>query len=289
MKNRFKNILIAGVLAPTLGGAAHAAPSVIGFDGAMPNLADVQIESGNVYDYTFTSAPTDWLVQSGVWEMTNRWSCSPGWSWFGGRSEEVASIWNKRKFSGDFSVQFYFAFKMGLTKSAAWKYRPSDVAITFCGDGKNLGSGYSFVIGADENQRSVLLKQGQQVAESRAPEAILPSMVDGEPPMEQLHRRWWYVKVNKIGNRVECWLDNVLLCSYDDPRPLDAGQIALWTYNNGIMLSRVQVFYENEIKPGYVIKKVSAPAAQPVAPMAPATPRKPARTVAATPNNIVRR
>jgi hypothetical protein len=128
MKNRFKNILIAGVLAPTLGGAAHAAPSVIGFDGAMPNLADVQIESGNVYDYTFTSAPTDWLVQSGVWEMTNRWSCSPGWSWFGGRSEEVASIWNKRKFSGDVSIQFYFAFKMGMTGTTAWAEKCSDAA-----------------------------------------------------------------------------------------------------------------------------------------------------------------
>jgi hypothetical protein len=42
-----------------------------------------------------------------------------------------------------------------------------------------------------------------------------------------------------------------LLFTYDDPKPLDAGQIALWTYNNGMMLSRVSVFYENEIKPTY--------------------------------------
>src|SRR5688572_24801985 len=86
-----------------------AAPQAIGFDGALPDFSAVEIDNGHVYDYTFTSAPVDWRVQSGVWEMTNRWSCSPGWSWFGGRSEEIASIWNKRKFSGDFSIQFYFA------------------------------------------------------------------------------------------------------------------------------------------------------------------------------------
>lgn len=234
-------------------GVAHAdAPSAIGFQGEMPALHDVDVRSSNVYDYTFTSAPTDWRVQAGVWEMTNRWSCSPGWSWFGGRSEEIAAVWNKRKFSGDFSVQFYFAFKMGLTGTTTWKYRPSDVAVSFCGDGKNLGSGYSFVIGANENSHSVLMKQGKMVAQSVSPDAILPSMVDGEPAMELLHRHWWYVKVNKVGNRVECWLDNKLLFTYNDPKPLDAGQIALWTYNNGIMLSRVQVFYENEIKPVYV-------------------------------------
>ena len=241
------------------GSAAFAdAPHAIGFDGAMPSLQDVEVQNNQVYDYTFTTAPADWRVQSGVWEMTNRWNCSPGWSWFGGRSEEIASIWNKRQFSGDFSVQFYFAFKMGLVKDAAgnvmpqWKYHPSNVAISFCGDGKNLGSGYNLVLGADDNSHTVLMRRGQKVADSAKPEAILPSLVDGEPPMNELHRHWWYVKINKIGNRIDCWLDNKLLFSYDDPQALDAGQFALWTYNNGMMLSRVQIFYENEVKPAYV-------------------------------------
>ncbi len=239
-----------------------AAPEAIGFDGAMPDLAAVQVESGHVYDYTFTSAPVDWKVQSGVWEMTNRWSCSPQWSWFGGRSEEVASIWNKRKFSGDFSAQFYFAFKMGMDgPKALWQERPSDAAITVCGDGKNLGSGYSFIIGANDNQHSVLLKGGKIVAESAAPEAVMTSFIDGRVETNQIHRKWWYAKINKIGNRIECWLDNKLLFTYDDPQPIDAGQLALWTYNNGIMLSRVQVFYENEIKSDFKLARGAAPSA----------------------------
>ena len=262
---KFRSSLLLGALAATLTArAALAAPETIGFDGALPDFGAVEVENGHVYDYTFVSAPVDWRVQSGVWEMTNRWSCSPGWSWFGGRSEEIASIWNKRRFAGDFSVQFYFAFKMGMTGTRAWAERPADAAITVCGDGQNLGSGYSFVIGANDNQHSILLKQGQVVAQSAAPEAILPSFIDGRVETNQLHRRWWYAKINKIGNRIECWLDNKLLFTYDDPQPIDAGQMALWTYNNGIMLSRVQIFYENEVKPDY------KSARRPVSPVTPA-------------------
>jgi hypothetical protein len=258
-KHWMQSTLIAGIALAA--SQVQAAPETIGLSGALPDLKTVQIDNGNVYDYTFTSAPADWRVQSGVWEMTNRWSCSPGWSWFGGRSEEVASVWNKRKFSGDVSVHLYFAFKMGLTGTPTWYYHPSDVAISFMGDGKNLSSGYSFIVGADNNSRSILMKGDKVVGESRAQSALLPVLADGNPDMNDLHRHWWYVKVTKIGQRVECWLDNKLVLTYVDPKPLDMGQIALWTYNNGIMLSRVQVFYENEVRPAYTkTLKVNVPA-----------------------------
>jgi len=242
------------------GSPASAEPEVIGLTGTMPDLKSVQVETGHVYDYTFTSAPTDWKVQSGIWDMTNRWSCSPQWSWFGGRSDEVAAVWNKRRFQGDISVQFYFAFKMGMSGVRSWPEDPSDAAVTILGDGRNLGSGYSFIVGADDNQRSILMRGGKVVAESREPEALLPTLTDGKPEQDDMHRRWWYVRINKIGSRVECWLDNNLLFTYDDPKPLDAGQLAVWTYNNGIMLSRVQIYYENEVRSVYKpSRKVGAP------------------------------
>ena len=242
----------------------------------MPNFEKVEISSPHVYDYTFASAPTDWRVQSGVWEMTNRWACSPGWSWFGGRSDETAAIWNKRKFSGDMSVQFYFAFKMGLAGTPAWKYHPSDMGVTIGGDGQNMSSGYSFVVGAEDNARSILMRSGNVVAENRTPDALLPAFTDGDPDSghkeyEQLHRRWWYVRIDKIGSRVSCFLDNKLMFSYDDPKPLDAGQVALWTYDNGIMLSRVQVYYENEVRAPFV-RRASAPAAAKASKSASAAP-----------------
>lgn len=247
---------ITGVAAPSL--ADNPSVQTIGLAGVLPDLKTVEIDSSNVYDYTFSSAPTDWSVQSGVWEMTNRWNCSPGWSWFGGRSEEIASVWNKRRFEGDISVHFYFAFKMGLAGTSRWNYHPSDVAVTICGDGKDLGSGYSFIVGADGNRHSILLKGDKVVAESSAKTALLPMMTDGQPATNDLHRHWWYVRINKIGSRVECWFDNNLAFTYHDPKPLDVGQIALWTYNNGIMLSRVQVYYQKELRPQYQKKTITA-------------------------------
>src|SRR5215216_8162636 len=114
MKKFAITLLLTGALAGAT--TAHAStPEVIGFDGSLPDFGTVEVESGHVYDYTFSSAPVDWRAQSGVWEMTNRWSCSPGWSWFGGRSEEVASIWHKRHFAGDFSVEAELVLKKGLT------------------------------------------------------------------------------------------------------------------------------------------------------------------------------
>jgi hypothetical protein len=233
---------------------AQAGPELIGLSGVGEDFnalaKNVEIETRNVHDYTFSAAPTDWWVQSGVWEMTNRWSCSPQWSWLGGRSEEVAAIWNKHKFSGDQSIQFYFSFKMGMSGTPRWAEYPTNAAVSFCGDGKNLGSGYSLIVGADNNTHSILMKGAKIVAENREKPALLPVISDGMPASNDLHRKWWYVRVNKIGSRIECYLDNELILTYNDPKPLDLGQVALWTFNNGIMLSRVQIYYENEVRPG---------------------------------------
>ncbi|MBV9865319.1 MAG: hypothetical protein JO316_08220 [Abitibacteriaceae bacterium] len=234
---------------------AQAAPEALAFSGSLPDVKNIEIENSHVYDYTFTTAPTDWWVQSGIWEMTNRWSCSPGWSWFGGRSagttEEPAVAWNKHHFQGDFSLQFYFAFKHKLpVVPEIWRYRLADAGVSFCADGKNIGTGYNLIIGADNNTHTFLWRQDKVVADSQAKEALLPTVADGFPDdLNILHRRWWYVKINKIGPRLECWLDNKLLFTYRDPKPLTTGQFALWTFNNGIMLSRVQIYYENEVRP----------------------------------------
>src|ERR1039457_1252581 len=53
------------------------------FSGAAlgASVGDMDVQSDNVRDYTFSSAPTDWVVRSGQWNAVNRWTCSPQWSW----------------------------------------------------------------------------------------------------------------------------------------------------------------------------------------------------------------
>ena len=260
-----KAVLFAATLLAFAGASkAFAAPQEIGLSGATPDLKTLQLDSPHVYDYTFAVAPTDWRIASGVWEMTNRWSCSPGWSWFGGRSEETAAIWNKRKLMGDQSAQVYFAFKMGLTDTTQWPEYPSDAAMTICGDGKNLGTGYTFIAGAYDNSCSVLLRNGVEVARSTKPEAILPRLTDGNPGNDAIHRRWWYARVEKVGNKVTAYMDEKPVVSYEDSKPIEGGQTAIWTYNNGLMLARVQLYFEREQKPTFVpsnpVRQVALPA-----------------------------
>jgi len=257
-----QKLLPLSVLTLALGvSCAHAAPETVALSGAMPDLKTLQLDSPHVYDYTFAVAPTDWRVASGTWEMTNRWSCSPGWSWFGGRSDETAAIWNKRKLIGDQSAQVYFAFKMGLTGVGQWPEYPSDAAVTICGDGKNLGTGYTFIAGAYDNSCSVLLRNGVEVARSTAPEAVLPRLTDGNPGNELMHRRWWFARVEKEGGKITAYLDEKPIVSYQDKAPIQGGQTAIWTYNNGLMLARVQLYFEREGKPAFSPKvvPVSAP------------------------------
>ena len=224
---------------------APKAPT-LALSGASFDLKDVSVNSKHVYDYTFSTAPVDWRVAAGVWEMTNRWSCSPGWSWFGGRSDEVAAIWNKRRVGGDQSAQMYFAFKMGLNVPA-WPEYPSNVALTICGDGQNLGSGYVFIAGAQDNTCSLLMKNGEVVARSEKPDAILPRLTDGKPDNDNIHRRWWYARLDKVGDVITASMDGKPVLTYTDKTPIDGGQTAIWTYNNGIMLARVQLYFERNL------------------------------------------
>ncbi|NLJ37132.1 MAG: tetratricopeptide repeat protein, partial [candidate division WS1 bacterium] len=111
-----------------------------------------ELLSSNVYDYTFSSAPTDWLARGGLWNATNRWSCSPQWSWYGGYSPTgIAALWNKREFVGDIVVELYCAFTMRQGRNPSY-LPPNDVNITICGDGANPDSGYSFIVGGDDNR-----------------------------------------------------------------------------------------------------------------------------------------
>ena len=217
--------------------------------GVSLDLRNVRVRSRNVYDYTFHDAPTDWEPQSGAWEVTSRWSCSPGWSWFGGWSEGLAAIWNKRRFEGDFVLEYYAAPKMDAV-AEAYAQRFRDLNATICADGKRLSSGYSFLIGGWRNKRTAILRGDRVVAETRSYTL---------PPQKVGHRQWFYVRIEKIGNRISLSVDDKHLLSYEDPDPLTGDRVALWTQNNGIMLARVLVCYEKEKELPLVTRKPGKP------------------------------
>lgn len=225
----------------SLGGYTGFSSTGTGIPTTTPELF-----SGNVYDYTFSKAPTDWVMRSGEWNATNRWTCSPQWSWYGGYAPDgIAAMWNKREFTGDIVVEMYFGFKMRMNRSPTY-LPPNDMNITICGDGANPDSGYSFVIGGDENRWTRIMKGQQVLAETRELAGLWPIIEDGQPPTYEWHRKWWGIRVCKSGSKLAVYLDNKKVLEAEDPAPLPSGRVAVWTLNNDIITPRIKIYYEGE-------------------------------------------
>jgi len=196
----------------------------------------VNLYSDNIANYTFKKAPTDWRVGAGAWGVTNKWQCDPRWSFFSGRSDGLAVLWNKRPLRGDFTIEYYVGNMMDQSRGRRYEYA-QDMNITVCADGKDLTSGYSFLFGGFGNTVTGICRRGERWAEPTGRKRLL---ID----TRGLHRKWYHVRVSRKGGQLELRIDDQLVVSRTDDDPLPDGYWALWTYNNGIMVARVRVTAE---------------------------------------------
>jgi hypothetical protein len=202
---------------------------------AQIDFSDARVTGGNLYDYTFYRAPTDWYVSGGTWDMTSRWDCSPGWSWYGGWSDRVAAIWNKHSFAGDFVVDMFAACK----RDGGYQH-PRDINMTIAGDGRDLASGYSLIFGGWNNTSTRIMRGTQAVAETS--KVLLP-----KDYQNQAHHKWFNLRVEKTGNTISYYVDRELALRYQDPNPLSGRRIALWTCGNGVIIARATIYYQQEL------------------------------------------
>lgn len=56
-----------------------------------------------------------------------------------------------------------------------------------------------------------------------------------------LHRKWYHFRVSRVGGEVTVLVDGVQVFRKVDEEPLADGRLAVWTYDNGIMLGRVRI------------------------------------------------
>jgi len=191
---------------------------------------DVDIYSDNLLNYAFQKAPTDWRSAGGVWEVTNKWECDPRWSFFSGRRlGGPAVIWFRRPLRGDFTLDCYIGNKMARERGQRYEYA-RDMNISFCANGEDLTSGYSFLFGGHNNERTSLYRKGVEIGRSKV-------VIN----RRGLHRKWYHFRVSRTGKRIRVLVDEVPVFDTEDERPLGDGYFAIWTYDNGIMIGRVRI------------------------------------------------
>jgi hypothetical protein len=207
-------------------------------NGYLGTMSNIMVVSKNLYDYTFSDAPTDWY-SDGTWMPTIRWSCSPNWSFLSGWSRGDAALWHKQKFTGDHDFQAFVGVKMEYPREHDYyELRYRDFAISICSDGVSPRTGYSGVYGfldKDGIKKTVLMKNGEVVASNDA----VPRGKDAN------HRNWFDLQLRKKGDTVEFWVEGQKQLEYKDPKPIEGGIPSIWTNDNGISLARSRIWFVN--------------------------------------------
>lgn len=191
------------------------------------NPAQAHAECAAMGDDVFSRAPVDWWVQRGSWTLTQRWTCSAGgqWTFFGGTSDIAPILWSKADFEGDQVFEFYAA----AAASVASAGRLHDLNAVLCGDGANLDSGYTVILGGQQGQINRLLRRGQVLAEAPF------------RPIDH-QQEWPAVRIEKIDSQVRCFLNNQKVLEATDPDPLPGGKVGVWTFNGSLVLARARVW-----------------------------------------------
>jgi hypothetical protein len=245
----------------------------------LAHLARSQATRANVIDDFFNESPYAWVVNGGNWQIINRFQCTPSWSHMAGESRDgMAALWHKTVFSGDLTVEFYAGTRMG------WYDRPGDLNCTVMADTTSPNRGYTvtdceYDYNLSQNW-STLYRNGEVVARSdkytvpRRRAGLVrkymdPLIAEGRP----IHGAWYYIKLRKIGNRLEYYFDHELVFATDDPKKLNEGLVGIWTFIHSMTLAQVKItFQEAHPRPFPITRLPLTPRLAPAAPTPPVTP-----------------
>jgi hypothetical protein len=234
--------------------------------------------SGSLESYLFSRAPADWRIGAGVWEIQNRWECDPRWHFWAGMpgplarrrakarerylSEEATwmseslrrqaellpdpddphtVLWHKGAFGGDLMAEVYIAQMMDQSRGGGqYQKYVRDFNLTICADGRTLDSGYSCIFGGWGNTRSAIVREGRIVAASST-----------EIPLQGSHRRWVRLRAERHGSIIHFRAytelapnqpeEQILDLAFEDPEPLAGTRVAIWSYDNGVMVTRARL------------------------------------------------
>ena len=220
--------------------------------GILVKTEAMRIISDHFRNDTFSGAPVNWrLGGSAIAEVTNRWQCDPRWTFFSLQNErnvgKPAVLWSKQLYPGDVTVEFYFGNKMDHMRGNPYTYA-RDVNVTIGSDGSDLTKGYTFSFGGNGNTTSYISRNGVIVKQFPA---RIPTTMD-------YHRHWFAFKAERQGNIMKFRVDHFFQAPgkgdgkipppemvFEDSVPVSGDRIAIWTYEHGIMISKIRISGDN--------------------------------------------
>lgn len=210
------------------------------------DLAHSYVDRYSVQDFLFNESLYNWVVNGGSWEVVNRFKCQPRWSHMNGESANgLAALWSKYDFGGDFCVEMYAGMRHG------WYERAGDLNLTVLNHRSTPSQGYTITTTGWDPDHSqlwtILYRDGVELA--RSDKYLVPRIRDGNvrkgyTPLvssgRPIHGAWYYLKLRRVGQRMEFYFDNELVFSALDPKPISGGGLGIWTYMNSMMVARVK-------------------------------------------------
>ncbi|NOY80834.1 MAG: hypothetical protein GXP31_07490, partial [Kiritimatiellaeota bacterium] len=211
------------------------------------HLAQSRVNRYMVKDDLFSEAPHDWLAQGGTWQIINRFQCTPSWSHMIGESGDgLAAFWHKYLYGGDFTLEFYAGIRHG------WYQRPGDLNCTVMAAETVPGSGYTVTAteydpNLSENWSSFyrngkrLLRSEKYLVPRRRKgyerKYLNPLLAKGRP----IHGAWYYIKLRRIGRKLEYYFDNQLVFTWVDKEPIPEGLVGIWTFKQAMTVARIKI------------------------------------------------
>ena len=188
----------------------------------------------NMDDFTFSSAPVHWRVGSGTWETEPHWACTGRGAHYLGMNVGPAVLWTKQRYRGDLVVEAYLT---NAEIPAHVLETPRNLNITICGDGANLGSGYTFMLGGRDGKEVRALKGAKELSRS----AFTTHRVS-----KHNQDIWFQIRIEKTGKSLKFFVDDRVVADCIDSNPIDEGHLAVWTYAAGVVLGRLRIWYEQQ-------------------------------------------
>ena len=191
--------------------------------GGEVQFREIVLASDSALAYKFNRAEPDWQPRSGEWTDHTGMACIlwDYWITADGR-EQPARTWNRRPLPADVAVDVSAAeYTDGFADGDHRHYPYHDVRIALCADPDTPDAGYAFVVGAEGGRRTVLLRNGIEVAASDNPRFRV--VMGGHCNTPRAVR----LRAQNAGGVLTLTFNGTEALRWQDPEPLGGGQVGL--------------------------------------------------------------